>query len=72
MENNIYDKLDLELIENLLENKYKIKKHLKQYKQDGMMIDDFLGISDDKEYILAVNFDGDLVAIDGKVISRFD
>lgn len=72
MENNIYDKLDLELIENLLENKYKIKKHLKQYKQDGMMIDDFLGISDDKEYILAVNFDGDLVAMDGKVISRFD
>lgn len=68
----LYDKFDLQLIENLLDNQYKIKKHLKQYKQDGMMIDDFLGISGDKESILTVNFDGELVAIDGKLISRFD
>lgn len=72
MENSIYDKFDLQLIESLLDNQYKIKKHLRQYKKDGMMIDDFLGISDDKESVLTINFDGDLVAIDGKLITRFD
>jgi hypothetical protein len=72
MVSNIYDKFDIELLESLMNNQYKIKKHLSQYKKEGMMLDKFLVQDGEQESIIVINFDGEMVEKNGQLISRFD
>ena len=72
MVSNIYDKFDIELLESLMNNQYKIKKHLSQYKKEDMMLDKFLVQDGEQESIIVINFDGEMVEKNGKLISRFD
>jgi len=67
MENNIYDKIELSLIQELLGSEFILKKHLKQYKLNGkIMVDDFLVQKGSQEHTVTMNFDGELLAIDNK------
>jgi hypothetical protein len=67
----IYDKFDLKLIEEIFNNKFSIKKHLRQYKLDDIMVDDFLVETKTNEVIMTISFDGDLIKKDGLYVGRF-
>jgi len=67
----LYDKFDLKLIEEIFNNKFSIKNHLRQYKLDGIMVDDFLVETKTNEVIMTISFDGEIVKKDGEYVGRF-
>lgn len=69
---NMYDEFDLKCIESMFNNKIKIKKHLRQYKIQGMMVDDFIVSKKNNEITLTISFDGEIVKENGVYVGKFN
>lgn len=72
MISNTYDEFDLKCIEGIFNNRIKIKKHLRQYKLLGMMVDDFLVVKKGEEMLLTISFDGEIIKENGVYVKQFD
>ena len=58
----IYNKKDLLLMENCLDNKFKILEHIDQYYIQNQWADEFKVMNEDGiEMNILVNFDGDIL-----------